>query len=175
MSRVGLVQRARSAVVHGILGVADDPGRIAWGVFLGTVVAWTPTLGLQIVIYVMVATLLRANKLSGIPILFITNPFTAVPLYWLCWRVGAWILGTHGGDESALAAQLESAEAEVGQQSLWSAIWTSEFWSALGETLLGLGKELWLGSAVLGVAMGLPLGLLTLWAVKAYRRARGAR
>jgi uncharacterized protein (DUF2062 family) len=173
VSRVGLIQRARSAVIHGILGVSDTPWRIAWGVFLGTVVAWTPTLGFQIVIYVMIATILRANKLSGIPILFITNPLTAVPLYWLCWRIGAWVLGTDGGDESVLAEQLAAAESEVGQRSLWSAIWTSEFWTALGRTLLGLGKELWLGSAIVGVGMGVPLGVLTWWAVKAYRRARG--
>ncbi|MEA5557332.1 hypothetical protein, partial [Nodularia spumigena] len=73
----------------------------------------------------------------------------------------------------ALAERLAVAEAEVGEQSLWSAIWTSEFWSALGETLLGLGKELWLGSLLIGVVMGLPLALLPLWAVKAYRRASG--
>lgn len=173
MRRVGLVQRARSAVIHGILGVADTPQRIAWGVFIGTVIAWTPTLGLQIVLYIGLATLLRANKLSGIPVLFISNPFTAVPLYWLCWRLGAAILGTEVGGEEALAERLETAEAEVGEHSLWDEIWTSEFWVSLAETLLSLGKEMWIGSIVLGVAMGIPLYFLTLWGVRAFRRARG--
>ena len=62
-----------------LLRVRDTPRRIAWGVFLGSVVAMTPTLGFQIVLYVAIATVLRANKLSGIPILFISNPITAVP------------------------------------------------------------------------------------------------
>ena len=38
---------------HHILGLNDEPHRIARGVFLGTVVAFTPTLGLQMMIYVL--------------------------------------------------------------------------------------------------------------------------
>ena len=53
--------RLKNVVVSGILGLDDSPQRIALGVFLGFVVAMTPTLGLQIVIYVALAALLRVN------------------------------------------------------------------------------------------------------------------
>ena len=93
-------EKLKDVVVHKILGLDDAPSRIAWGVFLGCVVAMTPTLGLQILLYVSLATLLRVNKLSGIPILFISNPFTAVPLYGFCWWVGNLLL--HGVDQVAV-------------------------------------------------------------------------
>lgn len=166
--------RMRAALVDRVLGLHDTPQRIAWGVFLGTVVAWTPTLGFQILIYVAVATLLRANKLSGIPILFLTNPLTAVPLYWFCWKVGAAVLGSDAEvDATAFEERLNESSAQVEQTSLWTDIWTAEFWRDIGSILLELGVELWTGSFIVGFAMGLPLYFLTLWAVRVYRRARG--
>ena len=170
---MSLYHRMRSAVVHGILGVRDTPRRIAWGVFLGSVVAMTPTLGFQIVLYVAIATVLRANKLSGIPILFISNPITAVPLYWFCWKVSAVVLGSDQSGPSALEQQLSDAEAQADDSNLWTDIWTADFWEALGETLLDMGAEMWTGSLLLGVALGIPMYFLTLWGVKAFRRAQG--
>jgi len=41
--------------------------------------------------------------------------------------------------------------------------------------LLAMGAELWVGSLVIGVAMGIPGYFITYWAVRAYRRARGRR
>src|SRR5690606_17221590 len=84
---VMLLDKFRQVLVHNILGLDDTPHRIGLGVLLGFLVAFTPTLGFQIIMYVALAALIRANKLSGIPILFISNPFTAVPLYWFVWKV----------------------------------------------------------------------------------------
>jgi uncharacterized protein (DUF2062 family) len=169
-----LWRRLVDVVVHRILGVDDTPHRIAWGVLLGFVVAWTPTLGFQIMIYVAIASLLRANKISGIPILFISNPFTAVPLYWFCWWVGAFILrgGNVDSDEGHQVVQERLAHAS-GEQSWLTDIFTAHFWMDLGQTLLAMGGELWLGSFVLGFATGVPSYFVTRWAVRAYRAARG--
>jgi uncharacterized protein (DUF2062 family) len=153
-----LWQRLVDVVVHRILGVADTPHRIAWGVFLGCVVAWTPTIGLQIMIYVVVATLLRANKISGVPILFFTNPVTAVPIYWLAWRVGCSVLG-----EPMSAGALAAMPRDLGEASL----------GEIGHALLGMGAELWVGCLVLGVLTGLVGYALAYWGVIAFRRARG--
>jgi uncharacterized protein (DUF2062 family) len=149
--------RLRDIVVHRILGVADTPHRIAWGVFLGSVVAWTPTIGLQIMIYVAVATLLRANKISGVPVLFFTNPVTAVPVYWFAWKVGCGVLGRSS------AAGLAAVPRDLGEASL----------AEIGHALVGMGAELWVGCLVLGVITGLVGYAATYWGVLAFRRARG--
>ena len=168
-------QRLKDLVIRRILGLEDSPQRIAWGVFLGFVVAMTPTIGFQILLYVALATLLRVNKVAGIPILFISNPVSAVPLYSFCWWVGNQLL--HGGQgenswEDVQARLLEGAPAADG---IWTHLLSAEFWSRVGDALVQLGGELWFGSLVLGVATGAPCYVLTLWGVTAYRRRSAMR
>lgn len=171
-----MLARLRHLIVTRILGVQDSPRRIARGVALGMLVAWTPTLGFQIMIYVALATLLRANKVAGIPLLFISNPLTAVPLYWGCWKLGDHLINAGTAGESAGAqaiARLRAAGESAAGASWWHDIWTAQFWEALGRTLLDLGLELWVGSLVIGVSLAVPSYVLTLYGVRAYRRARG--
>lgn len=171
-----LYRRLKDVIVHRILGVDDTPHRIAWGVFLGFLVAWTPTLGFQIMLYVAVASLVRANKVSGIPILFISNPLTAVPFYWFAWWMGSLVLNlgppVSGESEEMIRDRLAQAEGDGGGD--WTSdIFTSEFWYDLGQTALDMGGELWMGALVLGLLTGAPGYFATLWAVKAYRRVKG--
>ncbi len=167
--------RMRDLIVRRILGVADTPQRIAFGVFLGFLVAWTPTLGFQIVLYLAIASLLRANKVAGIPVLFISNPFTAVPVYYACWRVGSWLL--HFGaapvavDRAEVAEQI--AQGSEAAEGFWTQIMSLHFWRDLLDTFVSMGAEMWLGSLVLGVVTGIVGYFATLYGVRAYRAARG--
>lgn len=162
-----LWKRLVDVVVHRILGLDDTPHRIAWGVLLGTVVAFTPTIGFQIAIYVTLATLLRANKISGIPVLFVSNPFTAIPLYWFIWRVGALLVP--GGDTSA--AEIRTQLRRMAQSDLtWQNAFTWSFWGEIGRTVVDMGVELWIGSFVIGLLAGIPLFFVSYWGVMEYRR-----
>ena len=163
--------RLRNVVVNRILGLNDTPHRIAWGVLLGFVVAFTPTVGLQMMIFVAVATVMRANKISGLPIVWITNPLTVVPIYYACWRIGAFFLGTDGDPERGeeIIGRLVGAETSF----TWDRLVSAEFWEEVGRPLWELGAELWLGGLVVGVGLGLVFYPITLWGVRVYRRARG--
>lgn len=167
--------RVKNVIVHRILGVDDTPHRIAFGVFLGFLVGWTPTLGFQIVIYVAVATLLRANKVSGIPIVFITNPFTAVPLYWLAWRVGSFVM--HPFDDPASQegrATVETLAEEAPPETYGlTHFFSAEFWANAWSSLVEMGAELWVGCFLLGLATGIPGYAITYFAVKANRQRKG--
>ncbi|MCA9531331.1 MAG: DUF2062 domain-containing protein [Myxococcales bacterium] len=174
-----LWKRLKEVVVHRILGVDDTPHRIAWGVFIGTVIAWTPTLGFQMMLYFACATLLRANKISGMPILFISNPFTAVPVYYFAYRVGSVVLHGRSADTAVARAQiaerLRQAAEVAGTTHWWQALGHEAFWATVGHTMLALGVELWLGSFVIGFAMGAPLYFVTRWGVRLFRRASPPR
>ncbi len=166
-------QWLRNVLVHRILGVEDTPNRIAWGVFLGFVVGFSPTLGLQILLYVALATLFRVNKISGIPIIFISNPFTAVPLYYFNWQVGRFLLSgasfhiqQEQGDSMRIPNQAHADELD------WSSLLEPESWQSLWAVLVNLSLDLWLGSLVMGVFTGIPGYFLTLWAVGRYRRTQ---
>lgn len=163
--------RLKDVVVNRILGLRDTPHRIAWGVFLGFVVAFTPTVGFQMMLYVAVAAVFRANKVAGLPIVWITNPFTVVPIYYACWRIGAVVLGTGGDPERGAQIIDRLVGAENGWD--WSRLFDGAFWEELGATLWALGAELWLGGVLVGAAFGALAYPLTLFGVRAYRRARG--
>ena len=158
---------------HNVLGLDDTPHRIAWGVFLGCIVLFTPTIGFQIVLYVALATILRANKVSGVPILFVSNPITAIPLYYSVWRVGYHLL--HGWATPAKEAERQLIQRlHAGQDAAaagWQALLDLQFWKAVARVLIELGDELWVGALALGLIFGMPLYFLTLRAVQAFRDA----
>jgi len=170
-----LWRRLEQIVIHNILHLDDTPHRIAWGVFLGAVVAFTPTLGFQIILYLLLATLLGANKVSGIPILFISNPFTAVPLYYMTWSFGAAMLNpAQQVTRASIQAWLGSTSRALqigGVQRLLQ----TEFWSETGRLLVSTGEELWLGGLVCGLILAIPSYFLTRRGINAVRHLREGR
>ena len=164
--------RMRDVVVNRILGLNDTPHRIAWGVFLGFVVAFSPTVGIQMMLFVATAALLRANKVSGLPIVWITNPVTVVPIYYACWRIGAFLLGTDDDPERGRRI-IDELVGGSDTEWTWARLVQWSFWEQLGTTLWELGAELWLGGILVGIVLGAIAYPLTLFGVRAYRRARG--
>ncbi len=167
-------RRIRRLVIEKILHLDDTPHRIAFGVFLGFVVGWTPTLGAQILIYWVMAYILRANRASGLLPVFLTNPITAVPIYLFNWKVGQWLLhGASGGDASA--AEEQARLEEMVEQFSLSRMFEAEFWSSLWPTLAGLGIELLVGCLAVGFACGTLGYVVTFYGVISYRRRRQAK
>ena len=168
-------RRVQQIVIHNILHLDDTPHRIAWGVFIGTIIAFTPTLGLQILIYIPIATLLRANKVSGIPILFISNPFTAVPLYYSTWKVGAAVMRP---DKEVTRSTIKQWLGETGRtlkNDGLGRLLEAEFWSDAGRLLASTGAELWVGGLLCGIVVAVPIYFLTRWGINAVRHLRDAR
>ena len=80
-------------LVYRVLSINDSPHRIALSVAIGIFITWTPTIGLQMMLTIALCFLLRANKLVGVPFVWISNPLTIVPIYAPNYFVGCWILG----------------------------------------------------------------------------------
>ena len=168
----GLWKQARKFMYHRILHADDTPHRIALGVAVATFVAFTPTIGVQMVLAVAIAAALRANKAVCIPFVWITNPLTAVPIYSSCWLLGAWLVNGKGGADTAAVVDRLAAVASV---PIWSHLLEWSFWSSVFALLVDLGTELWLGCCIVGLAGGGILYVFTRWGVTAYRRRRAER
>ncbi len=175
MTATNLWRRLQQLVIHRILHLDDTPHRIASGVFLGSVVAFTPTPGFQIVIYLLLATALRANKVAGIPILFVSNPFTAVPVTYITWWVGAALLNPKTVVTSAtIRAWLGDTSQTLRDEGL-SQLLDQGFWTQMLALLGTAAGELWLGGILCGLIVGLPAYFSTRWAINAVRHLREAR
>ena len=159
-----------------VLGLDDTPHRIAWGVALGFIIAFTPTLGFQIIFYVVMAALLRANKVSGIPWLFISNPLTAVPLYYGTWWVGNMALSGGAKDAAGGRAAIQHMiDATTAAGSVWEGLLSADYWKQIGQLVVDLGYELWFGGLIVGVLLGAVMYPLAYRGVIAYRARVTAR
>lgn len=166
-----LWNRIQRPVVRRILHLDDSPHRIALGVFLGFLVGWTPTMGLQILIYLVLAYALRANRASGLLPVFLTNPVTAVPVYYLNWRIGRWILHPGGLSEAELVNQRSAITAFVDNFQV-SRLLDGDFWTSIRPAFQTFGLELIVGCLIFGLACGLAGYVATYYGVIHYRRRR---
>ena len=172
--RVKLGPWLRRIFVHHILHLDDTPGRIALGVFIGFVVGATPTLGLQMVIYFALVAFLPANKVSGLLPIWITNPLTAVPIYYGNWRFGGFVMTGHlEASEASRAAIARLIEGPSGAHATFlERMSDPQFWAAALEVLRQIGVELWVGSLLVGLVTGLVGYVATYMAIQRYRARR---
>ena len=167
-------KKARLFVYRHVLHADDSPHRIALGAALAMLVAFSPTVGFQTVIAIALATMLRANKAVCIPIVWITNPVTLVPIYGACWELGRMLINapqTAGTDVAAAMREL----AGHADQGILSRLFEADFWSRLLHIMLDFGVELWAGCLAVGMVAAVLTYFTSRWAVTEYRQRRRVR
>lgn len=150
----------RRFVVRQVLHADDPPHRLALGVGIAMFVMFTPTIGLQSVLVVALAWLLGANKLVGLPLIWISNPATFVPIYYPCYRIGRWIMG---GEPTSMAWWQELASPPEGRTEALRFYW--------GRMLEIIGPLI-VGGVVVGAVFGTLSYVLTYQVVVKYRALR---
>lgn len=113
-------------------------GQRARGLAAGIFCGCFPFFGLQTLLGIALATVLRGNHLLAAAGTWISNPFTYVPLYWFNYQLGCWLLGD--------GQNWPGGEA-LNQQALWQ----------LGGHV---ASRLLLGSVVVGAVLATSLGWL---------------
>ena len=163
-----VINRTKRFFIYRVLHVDDTPHRIALGVAVGIFITWTPTMGLQMALTVLLAAILRANKLVGVPFVWISNPVTMIPIYkWCNYNVGRFILG----DEYPPP---DFAGVFQAPGSWWLEVWANRvkaFWEGTWHAF----GPLWLGSVVIGLLLGVASYFAVYYAVLSYREHRDRR
>ena len=149
------IVKVRRFVIYRLLHIDDTPHRLALGIALGLFVAWTPMMGLQMVLVFLLAPVLRANIAVGLPVVWISNPLTFAPLflanYWLGQKVLALFTQQPFLDHGQLL-ELLTGFSSLGH--LFSNIGNIEFWHRLLDLLWTVGLDLWVGSVLFGLVSG---------------------
>lgn len=157
----GLTARLRRMVryhfIVPMLRNANAPNHVARGAFWGTLVAMTPTVGIQIatccVFWFVLRTLNRRWDFSLIVATAwtgITNFFTAAPFYYLFLVTGQALAGQWDDIGGFAAFDQELVRATTMDVPLWQSAWlqTAALFEAFGVPLV-LGSIPWaLGSAI---------------------------
>jgi uncharacterized protein (DUF2062 family) len=138
------------------------PHNLALGAAIGMFVGMTPTVGMQMALCIPVCLLLRANPLAAVPMVWITNPLTLIPIYSFNYWIGKLIVGGPGIGEfkREMGEVVKVAESE-GARAAFS-------------RLFGMGVEilepLLLGCSVVGVVLAVPTYFLMLRLVEKIRQ-----
>lgn len=139
-----------------VIHVDDTPHRIGLGCAIGIFVAFTPTIPFQMVLTIFLSWIFRANKVVGLPAVWITNPATVIPIYLPQYALGCLILGipVDNVDFSVLTADYGSTMAYA--NAAWD-LMADIFW------------PLWVGSTIVSTIFGIVTYYVTIWAVRKYR------
>ncbi len=161
------LRRRRIQLLLELMGREEPPERVAAAVALGVGVGLSPFIGFHFIVAIVLAVVLRLNKLDTVLGSFAGNPWTLPPVYALGYRLGRVILGY--------------APAHVPPLK-WQRILHHDFWVAFR----GPGVEprllsFLVGTTILAVAAGLGTYALARGLLKLYHRryprvaARAAR
>ncbi len=163
-----LWRKARRYFIVKVLHADDTPHRIALGIAIGVFIAFTPTVGMQMIIALALAALLRANKVVCLPMVWISNPVTMVPIYLVCFRVGSALVGSQTATPAQAIQILETVPGEGG----WGKWLDLAFWRELLAIMTRVGAELWVGAIVVGLPVAALFYFVSRKTVRFYRERR---
>jgi hypothetical protein len=152
-----------------ILHLNDTPEAVALGTALGVFIAMTPTVGIQMLMVLVVHTIFRANRLAGILMVYLSNPLTLIPIYWLDYVVGSVILGRQLYTYEAFTERARVVHELVDRWEFWEV--TRQFVEVSGD----LAGPTLLGGCVVGTVLAVPCYFLTRAGVRAHRARRAAK
>lgn len=76
-----------------MLKLGDTPHRLSLAFAVGVFIGMSPLLGVHTVLGILVAYIFRLNKLATVIGVYITNPWTIIPIYTFSIFIGAKCLG----------------------------------------------------------------------------------
>lgn len=153
-------RRVRRFVIHNVLHADDPPHKLALGAAIGMFVSLTPTGGFQMALVLFFAWLFRANKVIGIPLVWISNPVTAIPILWGSYEIGRICLLQNSIGAKWWGELLHPPES---------------WWDGTMFYLTRFSEICWpliLGSVILGSVLAVVTYYLTYYSIRAYRIRR---
>lgn len=131
--------------------------------------AIVPFIGFQTAAAVALAALFRANKAICIPMVWVSNPLTGIPIYATCLVVGQKIWPSKND------VDLGAALSRLAPPTSWSGFLDPVYWKTFMSNLATLGIELWIGIFVVAITSGLVTYFAVRWMVTIYRDRRRHR
>jgi uncharacterized protein (DUF2062 family) len=128
------LKRVVAEIHHQLRTKGDTPGKTGWAVALGTLIGCVPIYGGHLLLCLGLSRLFRLNVVTAYLAAHINNPLTAPWLLYAEFGIGRWLL-----------------------TGVWPTLSGTELRSL---TVLGVGRDLILGSLAIGAIVGALLGLV---------------
>lgn len=145
--------------LRSLLVLNDSAHSIALGTTIGLFIAFTPTVGIQMLIVAVVALLTRRwfhfNRVAALLMVYVSNPLTVLPIYWFSYKVGTyWFPSNVTRDQFAALLEYQGFQ---------------QWWASLSGLFVDVGTPLIVGSLVVATIASLPAYPVMLWAINKLR------
>ena len=139
-------------VLRWVLKLRSSPRAIAGGLGVGMFIAFTPTVGLQVILALIAATICNVNRPAAIVPVWITNPVTVAPVYTFNYWLGTFFY------PGPPLAEVSKVFTDIGR-----ALATLDVWDLKEPVvaMLQMGKEILIPLTIGSIAVGIVLGILT--------------
>jgi len=155
-----------------VLHANDSAERIALGAAIGLFVAWSPFLGLHLVLALLLSAVFKANKLIACLFVWLQNPFTMVLIYHPAYLLGRAVTSVFHAQQFYDRSQFINILKETASfQNLFTAFYKAEFWRHLVVVFSRIGVELFVGGAIIGFFVAC-VGYLTVYKVVTFHREK---
>jgi len=148
-------------VIKWLVRLRRSPRAIAGGFALGTLVAFTPTVGIQFFIVMFLATILNMNRPAAFVTIWITNVATVTPIYTFNYWVGS--LFWEGPSVGEVYRTFMNLTAKLARMDLWDIM--DQF-----NVVMSLGKDiiipLLIGSLIVGMIAAALVYLVSLGLIR---------
>lgn len=165
----GVTGRVVRFIEFRVLHVDDSPRNLAMGVGVGLFFAWLPMIGFQMAVSLLAAVFLRANKFLALSLVWVSNVFTLVPIYFSNYLVGLWIVNILGIEHGSSREEAIELMRRLGSFGVLVDVWRGEFWLSFFKVMVDIGLPLWIGSFVVGSVVGVVFYFLTYRTIVWYR------
>lgn len=107
-----------------LMRIRDSAHRVALGFAIGIAIGCIPFFGIQTILALALAFVFGVNKAACVIGSVWTNPLTAFPVYYSCYRVGLVLCQQDGMSFADFSAVLASAEKGAGLMALGAELFT---------------------------------------------------
>jgi hypothetical protein len=129
------------------LRIKGDPHSIAWGSFIGAFIGTMPIMPFHTIGIISFCVLSRNSTMAGLlASLAISNPFTYIPIYYLCLKIGN-LLTPYEASWSTISAILQ-------------AILSGQDFKETSQIVTNLGSEIIIVMLTGGFVLALPTAIL---------------
>lgn len=145
-----------------ILGLDDTHHSIALGTTIGMFIGMTPTVGVQMVLVMLVAFATKPffhfNRIAALITVYISNPITMVPIYYMDYKVGTIFF--------------ESAHTFEHFEQILHYEGFGGWWETIVSLFVGVGVPLIVGSLVVATVCSAATYPAMRWLLKRFHRRR---
>jgi uncharacterized protein (DUF2062 family) len=156
--------------------VDDSPQRMARGIAIGFFTAYLPVFGLHMLIALVLAFLLRANKVLALLTVWISNPFTFLLIYYPSYRLGQMILPFFRERPQVEINQIQNLLHQTfSLDTMLLNVFDPDYWKQVASVFTMIGLETLIGGLILGTVVAGMGYWVAFYFIIGYRTRKQAR